>query len=46
MKIKIQGKNLEITPAINDYVIKRVTNLGKILDTLEQKTGEIFTLYF
>jgi len=42
MKIKIQGKNIEITSAINDYIIKRVTNLGKILDKLEKKTGEIF----
>jgi len=42
MKIKIQRKNIEITSAINDYIIKRVTNLGKILDKLEKKTGEIF----
>lgn len=45
MKIKIQGKNMEITPAINDYIIKRVTNLGKILDKLEQTTGEIFVSF-
>ncbi|MFH1608727.1 MAG: ribosome-associated translation inhibitor RaiA [Patescibacteria group bacterium] len=41
MKINLQGKNLEITPAINDYVMKKVTNLGKILNNIEEKTGEI-----
>lgn len=41
MKINLQAKNMEITPAIHDYVIKRVTNLGKLLDTIEEKTGEI-----
>jgi len=42
MKINLQGKNMEITPAIHNYVMKRVTNLGKLLDKLEQTTGEIF----
>ena len=41
MKINFQAKNMELTPAIHDYVIKRVTNLGKLLDNLEEKTGEI-----
>ncbi len=42
MKINLQGKNLEITPAIHDYIIKKVTNLGKLLDTIEKESGEIF----
>ena len=41
MKINFQAKNMELTPAIQDYVAKRVTNLGKLLDKLEEKTGEI-----
>ena len=41
MKINFQGKNMEITPAIHDYVVKRVTNLGKLLRTIEEATGEI-----
>lgn len=41
MKINIQGKNMEVTTAIHDYVIKRVTNLGKLLNKMEEKTGEI-----
>jgi putative sigma-54 modulation protein len=41
MKINLQGKNLEITPAIHEYVMKRVTNLGKLLDIIEKETGEI-----
>lgn len=41
MKITFQAKNMELTPAIHDYVVKRVTNLGKLLDKLEETTGEI-----
>jgi ribosomal subunit interface protein len=41
MKINSQAKNMELTPAIQDYVVKRVTNLGKLLDKIEKKTGEI-----
>ncbi|MEK7175388.1 MAG: ribosome-associated translation inhibitor RaiA [Patescibacteria group bacterium] len=40
MQIKLQGKNIEITPAINDYVIKKVTNLGKFIKKNETKGGE------
>lgn len=35
MKINIQGKNIEITHAIHDYVLKRVTNLEKLLSGME-----------
>jgi len=41
MKINLQGKNFELTPAIKDYVQKRVTNLEKLLSTIETKGGEI-----
>jgi putative sigma-54 modulation protein len=41
MKINLQGKNIEITPAIHDYVMKRVTNLGKLLDSIESESGEV-----
>ena len=45
MKITFQAKNMELTPAIHDYVVKRVTNLGKVLDKLEETTGEILVTF-
>lgn len=42
MKINLQGKNLEITESIRDYVEKRVTNLGKVLNKIIKKGGEVF----
>lgn len=41
MKINLQGKNIELTPAIHEYVVKRVTNLEKLLSTIEKDGGEI-----
>ncbi|MFA6324948.1 MAG: ribosome-associated translation inhibitor RaiA [Candidatus Paceibacterota bacterium] len=41
MKINLQAKNMEMTDSIYDYVMKKVTNLGKLLDKLEETTGEI-----
>ena len=41
MKINLQAKNMELTPAIHDYVVQRVTNLGKFLSKIEEKGGEI-----
>ena len=41
MKINLQGKNMELTPAIRDYVIKRVTNLEKLLKNIEENGGEV-----
>ncbi len=40
MKINLQGKNIELTGAIKDYVLKKVTNLEKLLSTLEGE-GEV-----
>ena len=40
MQINLQGKNMELTEAIKDYVIKRVTNLEKLLSNIETKKGE------
>jgi putative sigma-54 modulation protein len=40
MQINIQGKNLELTPAIKDYVSKRITDLEKLLSGIESKKGE------
>jgi putative sigma-54 modulation protein len=45
MKINLQGKNLELTPAIHDYVVKRVTNLGRLLSVIEEKKGEIMVRF-
>jgi putative sigma-54 modulation protein len=36
MKINIRAKNLEITPAINDYVFKRVMSVEKFLGHLKE----------
>lgn len=41
MKINLQGKNLELTEAIKDYVLKRVTSLEKLLSGIEEKGGEV-----
>ena len=40
MKINLKAKNIELTPTIHDYVVKRVTNLEKLLSTLEGKDKE------
>jgi len=41
MQINLQGKNIELTEAIKDYVLKRVTNLEKLLSGVEKRKGEI-----
>ncbi len=41
MQINLQAKNIELTPAIRDYVIKRVTNLEKLLKKMEEWGGEV-----
>lgn len=41
MKINLQGKNIELTEAIKDYVLKRVTNLEKLLSKIEKSGGEV-----
>lgn len=41
MKINLQGKNFELTPTITDYVQKKVTNLEKLLSTIEKDGGEV-----
>lgn len=40
MQINLQGKNIELTEAIKDYVEKRVTNLEKLLSGIEKEKGE------
>lgn len=45
MKINLLSKNIEITPAIRDYVEKRVTNLEKVLTKIEEKGGEIIVSF-
>jgi len=41
MQINLQGKNMSVTEAVHDYVIKRITNLGKLLTGIEEKNGEV-----
>jgi len=41
MQINLQGKNIELTEPIKDYVLKRVTNLEKLLLGIERKGGKV-----
>lgn len=41
MQINLQGKNIELTDAIKDYVSKRVTNLEKLLTRIEASNGKV-----
>lgn len=41
MQINLQSKGVELTPAIKDYILKRVTNLEKLLRKIEARDGEI-----
>ncbi|OGI59514.1 ribosomal subunit interface protein [Candidatus Nomurabacteria bacterium RIFCSPHIGHO2_01_FULL_38_19] len=41
MQINLQGKNIELTDAIKDYVSKMVTNLEKLLSGIEASGGEV-----
>lgn len=45
MKINVLGKNLDLTPAISDYVEKGVTNLEKVLGNIEEKGGEVVVAF-
>jgi putative sigma-54 modulation protein len=41
MQINLQGKNIELTEAIKDYVLKRVTNLEKLLSRIKEGGGKV-----
>lgn len=41
MNINLQGKNMELTEAIREYVERKVTNLGKLLSKIEDTGGEV-----
>jgi len=41
MKINLKGKNFELTPAIKDYVYKKINDLEKFLLTIQGDGGEI-----
>lgn len=41
MQINLQGKNIELTEAIKDYVSKKVTNLEKLLTKIESTGGDV-----
>ena len=46
MQINLQAKNMELTAPIHDYVIKRITNLGKLLSKIEETSGEEVLVHF
>ncbi len=41
MQINLLTKNIELTNAIKDHVLKRVTNLEKLLSGIEKHGGEV-----
>lgn len=41
MQINLQGKDIELTEPIKDYVLKRITNLEKLLSKIEKSGGEV-----
>jgi ribosomal subunit interface protein len=41
MQINLKAKNIELTEEIKDYVLKRVTNLEKLISSIEEKGGEV-----
>jgi len=41
MQINLLGKNMELTDAIRDYTLKRITNLEKLLSGIKEKGGEV-----
>mgnify|MGYP001576399814 CR=1 FL=1 len=41
MQINLVGKNIELTEAIKEYVVKRVTNLEKLLTRIEGRDGKV-----
>jgi putative sigma-54 modulation protein len=41
MQINLQGKNIELTEAIKDYVLTRVANLEKLLAGIPAPHGEV-----
>ena len=45
MNITLHGKNIELTEAVHDYVIKRVTNLEKLLKNIEERGGEVMVRF-
>ncbi len=40
MNINLQSKNIELTETVYDYVVKRVTNLEKLLSKMEEGGGQ------
>lgn len=40
MQINLQSKNIELTDTLKDYVLKKVTNFGKLLSDIETQKGE------
>jgi ribosomal subunit interface protein len=41
MKINLKATNMELTEAINDYVVKKITNLGRLLQKIENGEEKI-----
>ena|SRR3972149_5883324 len=45
IKVNLKATNMDLTDPINDYVISRVTNFGKLLKKIQSNGGEVL-VYF
>jgi putative sigma-54 modulation protein len=41
MRVNLLGKNIELSPEIEKYVSKKVTNLSKLLSKIEKAGGQV-----
>ena len=41
INVNLKATNMELTSAIEDYVVSRVTNLGKLLKRIQEEGGEV-----
>jgi ribosomal subunit interface protein len=45
INVNLKATNMKLTPSIEDYVISRVTNLGKLLKNIKETGGEVFVFF-
>ena len=46
MQINVQGKNMELTDAIKDRILTKETNLGRFLEKMEERDGDVVAIAF
>ena len=45
MQVNLLGKNIELTPEIEDYVSKKVTDLSRLLAKIEERGGQLLVSF-